>query len=92
MLIVQKGWVTHNGVTYGRGQALPEMKRVDELRLLDLKTCYEGDVPKLVPIGKEETSPPIENEEEGKSLASSADIDLNFDPDENIKPKSKGTA
>ena len=93
MLIVQNGWVTHNGISYGRGQALPKMKRPEELRLLDLGTCYEGDIPILAPTVEKETPPPIEDKEEetmGKEeeiSGSGADINLNFDPDENIKPK-----
>lgn len=92
MLIVKKGWVTHNSVTYGRGQALPRMKKAEELRLLDLGTCFEGDIPKL---DKEESSPPVDpsvekeaNGAEGEgNPPNNAGLNLNFDPSENIKAK-----
>lgn len=87
MLIVQKGWITHNGVTYGRGQALPKMAKKEELRLLDLGVCIEGNIPRFEKVMQQE-----DESHDGEEVATQAEgegVNLSFDPGEAIKSKSK---
>lgn len=90
MLIVQRGWITHNGITYGRGQALPKMKRPEELRLIDLEVCIEGDIAILAPVVEEKEQTQIDKkEDEEEVIIPPSDVNLSFDPNENIKTKAK---
>ena len=73
MLIIKKGCISHDGIVYRQGQALPEMAKADQMRLLDLGVCVEGGAPTVV----QETP------------QASSDLNINFSAEDAVKGKTK---